>query len=163
MKIQIGKISLVLFYLTLVACTSPATQEYTTAVITLERTACFGVCPVYKLTIYEDGRVEYDGQQFVEVTGKQTAEITPEQVKELVSDFQNADYFDLEDEYVAPVTDIPSAITSITLDGKFKTVRNYGGCMEDSPVKAPEALCELEIKIDELTNSAQWIGSVGLP
>jgi hypothetical protein len=28
-------------------------------VITLERGACFGTCPVYKLSIFADGRVEY--------------------------------------------------------------------------------------------------------
>ena len=38
-------------------------------VITLERTACFGVCPVYKLTIYGDGRVLYDGIRFVRTEG----------------------------------------------------------------------------------------------
>jgi hypothetical protein len=103
--------------------------------------------------------VEYEGQQYVEVTGKQTAVLTPEQVKELVNDFENANYFDMEDEYIAPVTDLPTTITSITLDGKFKTVRNYGGCLSESPVKAPQALCELETKIDELTNSIQWVGA----
>jgi len=150
---------IILACLALAACSSTAPRDYTSAVITLERTVCFGFCPVYTLTIYGDGRVEYEGQQYVEVTGKQTAVLTPEQVKELVNDFENANYFDMEDEYIAPVTDLPTTITSITLDGKFKTVRNYGGCLSESPVKAPQALCELETKIDELTNSIQWVGA----
>ena len=127
--------------------------------ITLERTACFGACPVYSLTIHGDGTVEYDGRQHVKVTGTQTAQLTTGQVKELVDAFTNADYFDLQDEYTAPISDIPSVITSFAQDGKSKTIKNYGGCMSDSPVKAPQVLCELEIKIDEVTNSAQWVGS----
>jgi len=127
-------------------------------VITLERTACFGFCPIYTLTIYADGRVEFDGTDFVEMTGKQTGSITTEQVQELVNAFRNADYLNLEDKYEAPVTDIPTTITSFTEDGQTKTVVNYGGCMEESPVRAPQALCDLEIQIDEVTNSSQWIG-----
>ena len=45
------------------------TPDYASLVITLERTACFGTCPIYKLTVYGDGRVEYEGERFVTVTG----------------------------------------------------------------------------------------------
>lgn len=127
-------------------------------VITLERTACFGTCPIYTLAIYEDGRVEYVGQDFVTVKGEQTGSITAEQIQELVAAFQDADYFNLQDEYTAPVTDLPTTITSFTFDGKTKTIRNYGGCLDGMLVPAPQALCELENKIDEVTNSAQWVG-----
>jgi hypothetical protein len=30
-------------------------------VITLQRTVCFGTCPEYKLTIFSDGTVAYEG------------------------------------------------------------------------------------------------------
>ena len=39
-------------------------------VITLERTRCRGHCPVYKLTIVEDGTVEYEGIRFVKIKSK---------------------------------------------------------------------------------------------
>ena len=127
-------------------------------VITLERTACFGTCPIYTLKIYADGKVEYEGQDFVTVKGSQTGSITPEQVKELVDGFKNADYFNLKDDYTAPVTDLPTTISSITLDGKTKKISNYGNCSHGSAEKAPQALCDLEITIDKVTNSAQWTG-----
>src|SRR6059058_5801427 len=34
--------------------------------ITLERTACFGTCPVYKLTISADGKVAFEGKNTLE-------------------------------------------------------------------------------------------------
>ena len=34
---------------------------------TLQRTMCLGTCPVYKLTIYNDGRVEWEGSHYVKV------------------------------------------------------------------------------------------------
>ena len=43
--------------------------------IQLERTMCFGECPVYKVEILSDGTVHYDGDMFVEKTGKHSWQI----------------------------------------------------------------------------------------
>lgn len=136
------------------------TPDYSSLVITLERTVCFGFCPIYRLTVYGDGRVEYEGDRNVDVEGLQTSTLTPEQVQELVDAYQAADYFNLKDDYTAPVTDLPSTITSVTIEGQTKVITNYGGCMEfDAAEKAPQALCDFEAKIDSVTNSAQWVGT----
>ena len=136
-----------------------ATPVSDNPLITLERTACFGACPIYTIGIYEDGRVEYVGQDFVAVRGEQNGSITPEQFIDLLAAFEKADYFNLQDEYTAPATDLPTTITSFTFEGKTKTVRNYGGCFSEILNRAPQALCDLEIMIDEITNSAQWVGN----
>lgn len=121
----------------------------TDVVITLERTACRGICPVYKLTIYEDGRVIYEGEEFVSVTGKQTSRISSDKVKELIDEFYKIDYFSLKDRYEALITDLPTTITSIAIGEQTKRVENYAG--------APKKLNELETKIDEITNSKKWV------
>jgi hypothetical protein len=141
------------------AATAAQAPASSAPIITLERTACHGTCPVYTLSIFQDGKVEYDGLDFVQVKGKQTGSITPEQVKELLSTFKDADYTNLKDEYKAPVTDLATTITSFTQDGKTKTVSNYGGCLEGSPDRAPQALCDLEKHIDFIAHTAQWIGN----
>ena len=62
----------------LIGCSSktPVPDNIKEVVITLERTACFGVCPVYKLTVYGDGRVVYEGKRFVRVEGTITRNIS---------------------------------------------------------------------------------------
>jgi hypothetical protein len=67
--------------------------------ITLERTECFGPCPIYKLTIHQDGTVVYDGRDNVRVKGVQHAKIKPVEVRDLVKAFENIDYFNLKDDY----------------------------------------------------------------
>jgi hypothetical protein len=129
----------------------PKTQP---VVITLQRTACFGACPIYKLTIFGDGRVVYEGERFVKVTGKRTARISPKAVKQLISEFNKLNYFSLADSYTGGPTDLPSAITSISMGKKQKTVSHYLG----SP-NAPQKLTELENKIDNIVNSQQWVAS----
>ncbi|MCA0455106.1 MAG: DUF6438 domain-containing protein [Chloroflexi bacterium] len=124
-------------------------------VITLERTACFGTCPIYTLSIFEDGKVVYNGDQFVTVEGEQTSEIAPETVEAMVNAFEEAGYFDWNEAYDAmTVTDMPSAITSVTRDGETHTINHYMG---DS--SAPLALTFLEHWIDQMTTSSLWTGS----
>ncbi|MGB1253847.1 MAG: DUF6438 domain-containing protein, partial [Candidatus Promineifilaceae bacterium] len=137
-----------------------------TAVITLERTACFGSCPVYTLAIYDDGRVVYDGLNFVDVSGKQERLLDAAAVAELVQTMNDIGYFELADKYTNYiVTDLPSVLTSLTIDGRTKRIERYEG--DD---QAPRALIEIEVMIDKLVNSEQWTGyeqtvpvTVGMP
>ena len=99
---------------------APTQNTFSDLMITMERTACHGTCPVYKLTIQGNGDVAYDGQDFVQVKGKQTASLSPAQIQELVSAFEQAKFFTLRDYTHQATTDSPAAITSITLNGKTK-------------------------------------------
>lgn len=121
--------------------------------ITLERTRCFGACPAYRLTIAGDGTVVYEGYYFVKVEGSRASIITQQQLEELIHEFERVDYFSFTDYIDYHATDMPSAITSITINGRTKTVEHYFG-----DFNAPNELIELENKIDEITNSSQWVG-----
>ena len=122
--------------------------------LTLERTACFGFCPIYKLTVYGNGKVVYEGQRFVKVTGTRTTTISQTAARKLIADFQKLNYFKLQDSYTGGHTDAPSAITSLTMGKKQKTVNHYLASPD-----APTKLTELENKIDAVVNSKQWIGT----
>jgi len=130
--------------------------------ITLERTACFGFCPDYKLTITADGSVVFEGRRFVKQEGAtMKSAITQDQLKRLMVEFDRVKFFSLEDDYMdnprvcaENETDNPSAFTSIRINGKSKTVRHYHGCRGP---KVPKEITELEDKIDEIVNTAQWL------
>jgi len=70
------ELSISLFFIVLI-CSATAALPDTTQIdaITLERTSCFGTCPVYKVSVRRDGSVAYDGKQFVRVTGHRTHKI----------------------------------------------------------------------------------------
>lgn len=131
-----------------------------TKVITLERTRCFGACPVYKLTIFSDGRVDYEGIKYVRRIGKATGHISRARLNDLVEEFTNIYYFNLPASYTPGtkqcpqvVTDMPSAITSLTWRRRSHSVNHYHGCRGPS---ALESLTELENKIDEVLNVTKW-------
>ena len=45
------------------------------ALIRLQRTSCFGPCPIYTVTIDARGTVTFDGERFVRVVGRKTMQI----------------------------------------------------------------------------------------
>src|SRR5262245_24019759 len=61
--------------------------------ITLQRTACFGTCPMYKLTITSDGTVIFVGERFTKTTGTAKGQITPNAFRQLVAEFERINYF----------------------------------------------------------------------
>lgn len=122
----------------------------------IERTACFGWCPVYKVTVYRDGTVDYDGGNFVKTTGHATGSLAPDQIAALDELFRRHHYLDLRDAYEEyHVTDMPSVYTSCTPQGQTtKRVKHYLG--DDS---APHDLTEVEDGIDRIVHIEQWIGT----
>jgi uncharacterized protein DUF6438 len=128
---------------------SPVQDSGRDVTITLERTACFGACPVYTVTITGDGRVEYEGKEFVRVKGRASATIPAADVAALAAAFDKAGYFSLQDKYTANITDLPTNITSIRIDGRFKQIVDYYG--------APQALKDLERQIDRVGRTSQWV------
>jgi (2Fe-2S) ferredoxin len=153
-------IIIILFVLVLsaVGCGEPKTPlptDLQSVVITLERTACYGYCPVYKLVIYGDGRVIYEGTKYVETLGTKMGSISEEKVKQMIYEFRKINYFSLKDSYQhLDATDMPGVITSLTIDGQKKTVNHYHG-----DFNAPKSLTNLENKIDQIVSSDQWVGS----
>jgi hypothetical protein len=129
-------------------------------VVTLERTPCFGTCPVYQVTISRSGAVRFVGKQHVTRQGEATAEIPPARVDSLVRELEAGGYFGFADAYVMDspacgryATDSPTVITSASAAGRTKTIRHDYGC--DA---APEELGRLERLIDEVAGTSRWIG-----
>jgi len=116
----------------------------------MERHPCFGSCPVYSLTIYGNGTVNYEGFDFVNPMGKKTIQISPDTVSELVDRFYEIDYFSLNDRYETPAFDHSAVSTTITIDNYSKSVYNYAK-------KGPQKLQSLEKMIDDATiSSLSW-------
>ncbi|HUF36750.1 MAG TPA: DUF6438 domain-containing protein [Gemmatimonadales bacterium] len=137
-----------------------AAQPADTTVVALERTPCFGACPVYSLTISAGGVVRFVGTRHTAHLGDASARIPPAQVESLLAELREGGYFGFADAYVldAPAcglysTDSPTVITAVSDAGERKEIRHDYGC-----AGAPGALARLEQRIDEVAGSARWTG-----
>jgi hypothetical protein len=90
----------------------------------IERTACYGRCPMYRATFMDNGEVKYIGKGFVDKIGTYKALISQEDVLRIKENIVEYDYFNLDSLYPTPITDFPSSITEVNLNGKRKKVIN---------------------------------------
>jgi uncharacterized protein DUF6438 len=128
--------------------------------IVLERTPCFGSCPVYTVAVSPSGEVKYQGRAHVRRLGTAIGQIPQQRVDSLLDELDRAGYFSFALKYMPSepacgryVTDSPSAITTVTYRGRTRTITHDYGCGG-----APGALVVLERRIDEVLGSSQWTG-----
>ena len=127
----------------------PAPKDRQSIHIALKRSVCaIGTCPEYQIDIDGDGTVHYNGGRFVAVSGAHTSHIPVQAVADLVESFRVTDFFSFNDKYISPVTDAPTYIISIAIDGHLKQIVDYG---------APKQISDLEKKVDEIAGSAKWL------
>ena len=92
-------------------------------VISLSKTPCFGVCPTFNFTVFANGMARYEGLKNVEKIGIFKAKLSKEEISQLLNGALSAGFFSLEDSYDNPsVTDLPSTITYLNMEGKEKKV-----------------------------------------
>lgn len=126
--------------------------------ITLQRTACYGICPSYTLTVGTDG-VVFNGRNFVVAAGKHTDSVAADEVRKFAKRFVAADFYSMDASYRAGVTDNPTYVLSIAIDGHAKEVEDYVGSWKGMPA----IITELEDEVDSFARAERWIdGSEGL-
>lgn len=130
--------------------------------IQLQRTRCFGPCPVYTLTIQNDGSVAFEGKDHVLHKGTATSTITAADWEFLVAALQRADFSALKDHYstkddgcTTVWTDSPALAITVTRGSEQKRVWYYLGCRGP---EALDAMVWLGHTIDLVTNTRQWVG-----
>lgn len=115
----------------------------------IHRSFCFGTCPVYTLTINNNGDAIYEGTQNVDLMGTYSGKFTPAQMNALIESAKSIDYMNMEDTYDDPnITDLPSTTTSIVIDGKRKQVMRRKGF--------PQEIKKFEETFDALAKDVKW-------
>ncbi len=123
--------------------------------VSLERTSCYGWCPVYRVAVYADGVLEFEGRHFVLRPGLHEARVSAAQLTALRQAAARARFAELEERYVRrDYPDMPSIITVAQVDGAYKEVRHYFG-----DTSAPGELIRLEEEIDRIVGIERWIGT----
>jgi len=134
---------LILFSI-LLSCglTKKANTSEIELIISLQRTACFGTCPIYKIEIFSDGSGIYTGTRFVENIGITKFSLSEPQLNLILTQAETIGFTNMEKEYSEPISDLPTTFIQI----KDKKIRDYTG--------APKTLKNLENLIDQLYQKA---------
>jgi hypothetical protein len=138
---------------------APAATDLRGAVVVLERSACYGPCPIYRVEVRGDGRVTFRGEEFVRTKHPRPYRIPRARARALFAAFERAGFFALPD--VASMgscrcptwTDNPSATLTLTLAGRTRSLVHAFGCH-----CAPPTLAQLADAVDEAAGVRRFIG-----
>lgn len=114
----------------------------------IERTPCYGRCPTYSISIYKSGYVIYEGIRFVDRLGTYSTRISEKKIQNIINKANEIGYFELEEIYDSPVTDLPSTITYLSVNGQIKRIKDR--------VRGPEVLKEYEKYFDNVFEDMEW-------
>ena len=112
-------------------------------------------CTNYTLTIYSDGRVEYEGFQNVDVIGTRSGEISEADVLDLADRFLESGFFDLPPDFHCQVTDVDATTTSVFLRTRQNRIERCHGSI---PSGRLEPVRQMELAIAELVGLERWTG-----
>jgi len=101
---------------------APLVRPNSKFAITLQRTGCFGSCPSYTVMVTTEG-IEFGGGGYVVASGRHTDSIDASDVRKLAKRFVVADFYSMDSSYTANVTDNPTYVVSIAIDGHTKKWR----------------------------------------
>ncbi len=132
--------------------TQPTAGSLSTDQVSLYRQGCFGPCPIYTVSVFASGRIEFEGSAFVCAKGLQSAQIERDVANKLLGDLESAGFFALTWTPGALIADAPSATTTLVRQGRtHRTERNHGD------PHAPRILRRMEKVIDEIAGTARWL------
>jgi|ERR1700679_3747624 hypothetical protein len=127
--------------------------------IVLQSGKCEMGCPVYRIVIFADGDVLFQGRSRVRRTGAALTHIGPDQVQQILEKFKQTGYNHIDDIYglhgsgcTKTLHDEPIVILSLSTGGVSKTLTHHRGCVSE----VSKNLSLLEDSIVELSDTAQW-------
>ena len=122
--------------------------EELTKVIEMSKGPCFGRCPVFKFTVYENGLASYEGEQFTDRLGIYVKTLSQGEFKELVDAFKDANMWQFKDVYRGNIPDLQT-VTIVYHEGNdSKSVMGKDG--------RPDAIMDLEERMDQIVNAEGW-------
>ncbi|MCF6403142.1 DUF6438 domain-containing protein [Chitinophaga filiformis] len=118
--------------------------------IDFEADGCFGTCPVFTMSILEDGTAYYDAQMYNDQEGKFKTILEKAQLDSLKQLIELGNIPALRDNYSIPVTDHPTYTLRVQYNnGLQKEIRDYGP-------GGPDKLIEIYHLIFSLRKTQNW-------
>lgn len=114
-------------------CKTPTKTDNTPAnnakLISMHTGPCFGTCPVYTITVYHNGLVEYQGDRFTDKAGLWSRQLDNPGMEKLKQLVKEADLMAMQDEYKSNIPDLAMVTIKYFEGEKTKQIKGR----EDRP------------------------------
>ena len=130
-----------------------------TKVIEMSKGPCYGSCPIFTITVYDNGAVTYKGERFTNKNGLSIKILSKSKRQSLLSEFADADLWQYRDVYRSQIPDLQTVTLTYYDEGDIKSIVGRDG--------RPSIVLRLEKMLDEIADSDDWKliekASYGLP
>ncbi len=123
--------------------------------IRMEKGACHGTCPIYELTIFNNGKCEFKGVRFCKKLGAFTANMSSFELDLLKQKIDLLDMDSYPEKYESMIVDFPSTEILFATDNGTKSVWWRDG--------APGDLEEMAVILDKFRQELDWEVDVNAP
>lgn len=121
----------------LVACVGPKQTSVSVYepeaidMVLLQRTGCFGTCPIYKVAVFGNGIVTYEGKANTDYEGKYIGQIDLDEAKKLFTRIHSLDWENYPAEYPIDNQDFPQFFINYKTTEIDKQVKGNTGAADD--------------------------------
>ncbi len=118
--------------------------------LTIEKHPCFGHCQVFKLSVYRNGLVIYEGKEYLEKKGVYFSELSSEKMNKLKRQSDPLSWANYKNEYMVNIADLPlTELDYFDIHGaKIKHIKANSNL--------PDPLHTLSKTLIELISSESW-------
>jgi hypothetical protein len=119
--------------------------------LSIEKTVCFGTCPVYVMEVNGKGKMKLNAKRHLKISGNFRGKMSDADFGSVKSQTDDADWKSYKSEYLVGVSDIPSTILRFSYAvGDTTTVRFEGR-------EAPEELQILAKTLEGIQERTSWL------
>ncbi|MEM9847171.1 MAG: DUF6438 domain-containing protein [Bacteroidota bacterium] len=116
--------------------------------VEMSKGGCYGRCPIYELTIYDNGVMTYDGKRFTEKEGLYIKKMSDSDLKALKTMLKDANLRQFRDAYKARLPDLQSVSISYYEADFIKTIIGKDG--------RPDVVMEIQGELERYADSEGW-------
>jgi hypothetical protein len=135
--------------------------------ILLERTACYGTCPAYRLRLSDAGEIRFESRNPGEAGRSGVDTMAPRTLPLLIAKAMAAGFYEMPPDISQDstlcrdrATDHPTVVVTVFRRGDTKAVTDYQGCFETTEHEVLPRIARLrsfENEIDSVLKSSRWV------
>lgn len=145
------RLSLLLFIFSLASCNTilkDTKLEDLDEVVSMSMGPCYGNCPVYSLTVYNNGIVAYVGERFTDKRGTYIRDIGRKALKKLKQELVAANLWEFPSAFKSQIPDLATVTIEYFADGRSKVIRGKDG--------RPPQVLKIQELLEQIANEGEW-------
>lgn len=123
-------------------------SEKSGTLISMKKGPCYGECPIYKMTIFENGTASFKGERFTDMQGLWVKRIPDAEFKALRQTVIDANLWQFDNVYKSMLPDLAAVTITIHEGDRFKSITGKDG--------RPEVIVEIQELLEGVIKAGDW-------